>query len=199
MDSELTDQNVKNENKYKLAGYCAIASSILTLPCLAVVLLCGVRLGPMSILLPLNISLTVIVISCSFYALYRFKCYLNEYYQFHDIDIYVTLIIILSVIVNVVRVISDTTPAVGTLGLVAVIVLGFGCGLLAIALSVKLLNLPAPLHGMLKPYCYFTIAASICFMLFVLGPIGVILGAVTDFMLGMILLKPKEEIQVEFV
>lgn len=199
MDSALTDQNMKNENKYNLAGYCAIAGSILTLPFLVVALLCGMRIDPMSILLPLNVSLTVIVISCSLYALYRFKCYLNEYYQFHDIDTHVTLIIIIIPITNVIRILCDTIPAVGTLGLVAALVINFGFGLICIALSVKLLNLQVPLHGMLKPYCYFTIAASICFMLFFLGPIGAILGAVTNFMLGLILLKPKEEIQVEFV
>lgn len=206
MDSEQTDQELTKDNKYAFAGYCAITSSLLSLPFLAVHLICDAQLGPMAIIVPLNILLVIVLTSCSLYALYRFKCFLNEYYEFHDIDKYVMPLIILSVMAGIAGIFSSTAGVISQIGpnvkipsILVIIPICIVGGIICILFSVKLLNLPVSLHGMLKPYVYITIVAAVCFMVFLLGPVGVILGAVTDFMLGLILLKPKEEIQVEFV
>ena len=205
MHSELLDNDLEN-SKYKLAGYCAIASSILALPLLVVFLTCTTQIGPRAILVPVNISLIVIVTFCSLYAFYHFKCYLNEYYEFHDIDKYVLPIIIFSIMGSSIGIfnstagaISQTYPGLKILSTIATLAISISAGVISIVFSVNLLKLPVSLHGMLKTYVYITIAASICFMLFFLGPIGVILGAVTDFMLGIILLKTPEKLEVEFV
>ena len=206
MDSALTVQCVDNDNKYKFAGYCAITSSVLSLPMLAVHLICVTQIGPMAILVPANISLVVIITFCGLYAFYNFKCYLNEYYKFHDIDKYVMPLIIITIVGNMAGIfnstagaLSQTYPFLKVLSMIVTLAIVITAGIIGILFCVQLLKLPVSLHGMLRPYVYITIAAAICFMLFFLGPIGVILGAVTDFMLGLILLKPKEEIQIEFV
>jgi len=206
MDSELKNQDLTNDNKYRFAGYCAIISSLLSLPFLVVHLSCAAQVGQMTIIVPLNISLAVISAFCSLYAFYRFKCYLNEYYEFHDIDKIVMPLIILSVIGTLAGIFNSTVasfsqagPGLRLLSLMTIFAISITAGIIGIIFSIKLLSLPVELHGMLRPYVYISIAAAICFMLFFLGPIGVILGAVTDFMLGMILLKPAEEPAVEFV
>jgi hypothetical protein len=199
MDSALTDQNLDNKNKYKLAGYCAIICSILYLPWLVIVLTSVVRLDLKTMLLPFDISLSMIISLCGIYILYSFKSYLNEYYQFHDIDIYVMPLVILSFMTGTTAFISRMHSDSNLPILIATLALCFASGIISIIFCVKLMNLSVSLYGMLKPYVYLSIAAAICFMLFFLGPIAVILLAVADFILGLILLKPKEEIQVEFV
>jgi len=200
MDSELMDRSLENKNKYKLAAYCAFTSSILSLPYLIIAIIGDLKVGPTVILLPLSISLTFIVHFCSLYAFYRFKCFLNDYYEFHDIDIYVILLIILSIMgATAFAIYSRTGPNLKIPSFIAIVAISIVAGILGIVFSVKLLGLPVSLHGMLKPYVCITIVASICFMVIFLGPIAIVLGAVTDFMLGIILLKPKEEIEVEFV
>lgn len=199
MDSEIIDQGLSNENKYRFAGYCAIISSFLAIPHLIIHLMCDMQLEPITILLPLNILFTIIGSFCGLYAFYRFKCYLNEYYEFHDIDIYVMPIILLSIMGSTLAIFSQMGPAFKIPSIIAIFAICIAVGIIVILYSVRLLSLPVSLHGMLRPYAYITIAAAICFMLFILGPIGVILGAVTDFMLGVILLKSAEEATVEFV
>ena len=206
MDSEHKGQITRKGNKYTFAGLCAITSSLLSLPFLAIHLGCSVQLGSTAMIVTLNISLGIITTFCSLYALYRFKCFLNEYYEFHEIDKYIKPLIILSIMAcsagifsSLTGIISQTGPNLGIPSVLILIPISIAASIVAILFSIKLLNLPVPLHGMLNAYVYITIAAAICFMFYFLGPIGVILAGITDFMLGLILLKPKEEIQVEFV
>ena len=96
-------------------------------------------------------------------------------------------------------VISQADPGLKILFTIVTLVICIAGGIIGITLNVKLLNLPVSLYGMLKPYVCISIIATICFMLFFLGPIGAILSAVTNFMLGIILLKTPEKLEVEFV
>ena len=115
------------------------------------------------------------------------------------IDKLVMPIIILCAAITVIGLSGHIVPQFELLLMVLMAVSGGLAAIVLLFFSVLLLRLQVSLNGLLKPYAYATIAMCICFMIFFLIPIGMILASVTDFILGLILLKPKEEMQVDFV
>ena len=66
-------------------------------------------------------------------------------------------------------------------------------GILSILFSTRLLKLPYRFYGLLKHYCYITIASGVCFMMVILLPVGIVVGAVTDIILGIVFFRAAEE------
>ncbi|MCK5564141.1 MAG: hypothetical protein KAJ07_02750 [Planctomycetes bacterium] len=199
MDSVLTGQCMENKNIYKFAGYCAITSAVLYIPVCVVSIAYEIPSTSTPVLLPFIFIFSVVQAACSLYAFKRFRDYLNENYDFHAIDKLVMPIIILCAVLTVISLLGYIAPQLELLFMILMAVMGIAGAIVLIFYSVFLLRLEVSLNGLLKPYAYTMIAACICFMLFILIPIGMILAAVTDILLGLILLKPKEEMQVDFV
>lgn len=199
MDSALTVQNVKNENKYKLAGYCAIASAILYIPACVISILYEIPAISTPVLLPFIFIFGIGQTLCSLYAFKRFRDYLNENYDFHAIDKLVIPIILLCVAITVTSLSGYVVPQLELLFLGLMAITGITGAILLLIFCILLLRLQVSLNGLLKPYAYTMIAACICFITCILVPVGLILAAVTDFMLGIILLKTPEKLEVEFV
>jgi hypothetical protein len=51
----------------------------------------------------------------------------------------------------------------------------------------------------MKPYAYLNIVAGALFATFILAPIGLLVGAVGDLLMGLIMLRKGPEVQPEFV
>jgi hypothetical protein len=66
-------------------------------------------------------------------------------------------------------------------------------GILSILFAKRLLRLPYSLYGLLKPYCYVTLISGACFITVILIPVGIVTGAVTDFILGIIFFRAAEQ------
>jgi tellurite resistance protein TehA-like permease len=66
-------------------------------------------------------------------------------------------------------------------------------GILSIIFATRLLRFPGNLYGLLKPFCYTMIASGICFITIFLAPVGVIVGAVSDVILGIIFFRAAEQ------
>jgi hypothetical protein len=49
------------------------------------------------------------------------------------------------------------------------------------------------LYGLLKPFSYTNIVSGICFITFILAPLGIIAGAVADVILGVIFFRAAEQ------
>ena len=197
MHSELLDNDLEN-SKYKLAGYLAIATAVLLIPVTVITIMHDIPATYNPALLPFIIVFTVIMLFCGLYAFYRFKDFLNEYYDFHDIDKLVWPIMLLRIVVTLFSLLGKV-PDLKLIAGIMTIVTAIATVILLIIFCFILLRLKVSLHGLLKPYAYLTIALCICAMTFVLGIVAVILGVVTNFMLGIILLKTPEKLEVEFV
>jgi hypothetical protein len=65
--------------------------------------------------------------------------------------------------------------------------------------GIKLLELEDGLYGYLKPYAFLNIIAGVCFVTFILAPLGLLVGAAGDVIMGMILLKKGPVAQPDFV
>ena len=197
-------------NEFALAGWLAIAAAVLTLPMFGLGLFVDIigkrapEVAP-TILIP-YIAVALAHTVFSLYAFLRFRTLLNRRHDFHDVDSLVTAIVAGVILISLVGIPARVLATFDLVPLAAILVfLGFmviaavTLGVLSIIFAVRLLRLESDLNGMLKPYAYITIAAAICFTLFITAPLGMIIDAVGNVILGRIFLKPEAEVLPDFV
>ncbi len=200
---------VKNEspNSYRLAGWLAISSAALLIPGLILFLIYDIKPDKLALLLPFATLLMAVQTIFSIYALYRFKSYLNEYFDFHEVDILIIALICGNIAISftslsarIVLFLFGLPRLMVMVPAISIIVLiGIPTAICGIIFSVKLLNLQNNLHGLLKPLAYTNIAACLFFLTILLGSVGLLIAAACDVMLGIIFLKGKAESVPEFV
>jgi len=159
----------------------------------------GPALGPSDLLFIVFTGLGV-------YVLYMFRRLLNELYNFHEIDLLITISIWWGIIFQIsslalrgmfivlwpVSKMALTITYFSFMTIAMVII-----GIVDILIAVKLLKIKDALSDLLKAFAYLTIVAGILEVSIVLSPLAFLLIPVSCIILGMILLRGKEE--VEFV
>jgi hypothetical protein len=137
--------------------------------------------------------LMVVGLGLFLYIISSLKKLLNFRFQFRDVNSYISWLIWGNVILATLGLLSLGSRglewAMGILSIIAYIVLG----ILAILFAKRLLRLPGNLYGLLKPFCYMTIASGICLIIFFLLPAGILAGAVADAILGVIFFRAAEQ------
>jgi hypothetical protein len=173
------------------AGWVCIANAIFTIPAIVMSFFLesmegtGPRLAQ-AILIVVGLGLFVYILSF-------LKQLLNSRFLFHDVDIYISYLLWGNLSLSLFHLLSLVSPefewAVAVLSILAYIFFG----ILSLLFSTRLLRLPYRFYGLLKPYCYITIASGVCFMMVILLPVGIVVGAVTDVILGIIFFRAAEE------
>jgi len=193
-------EETKIDGRYAWAGWLAIASGVLLVPEVGLAVGLGF-LSPdlVSLVTPIHIVNLVIGI----YVLYMFRDLLNRKFDFHGVDLLVSVLIWTNVVFFFLGLIEflmglggswvggvELAFTVVTLGLFVIFCL------INIAFAISLLKMSDDLFGLLKPYAYLTIVASICGATILLSPFGLILSAVALVVLGMIFLNTKREAEI---
>lgn len=195
------------EENYKAAGWAAIASALLFV--LAFGLLLYDDLGkyptlnlpgsPVNIL-PMVILLDAISKVLLIYAWLRFRTLLNQPYQFHAIDTLIVVLLVGGVLLGAVSYLGRGLPELKVPVAVTGAIMAVTLGIIGIVTATRLLRLNGDLGGMLKPLAYTFMAASICFALVILTPVGLVLEVAVAILLGVTLLRGHEEPeQIEIV
>jgi|LQYC01.1.fsa_nt_gi hypothetical protein len=132
--------------------------------------------------------LEIISIAVYIFIFLTFKYLLNKHFKFHQVDSYITLMIIGGIALSLVSLLWVIPQFEKPLSIItALIVIPFG--IICAVFGIKLLQLPDDLYGMLRPLSYVTIGEGFCWGTVVLSPIGIILSAVSSILLGMIFFK----------
>jgi len=173
------------------AGWVSIANAIFTIPAIVMSFFLesmegtGPRLAQ-AILIVVGLGLFIYVLSF-------LKQLLNSRFLFHDVDIYISYLLWGNLSLSLFHLLSLASPefewAVAILSVLAYVFFG----ILSILFSTRLLKLPYRFYGLLKPYCYITIVSGACFMMVILLPVGIVIGAATDVILGIIFFRAAEE------
>ena len=174
-----------------LAGWLSITNALFAIPSVAMFWFLETMEGAgakisQAILMVVGLGLFLYIIS-------SLKKLLNFRFQFRDVNSYISWLIWGNVILAALSLLSLGSRgfewAMGVLSIIAYIVFG----ILAILFAKRLLRLPGGLYGLLKPFCYTTIASGICFITVFLLPAGILAGAVADVILGVIFFRAAEE------
>jgi len=198
-------------SEYTVAGWLAIAAAIITIPMLVAGIALEIVARAAPALTPILMLVYTIVVLChtgfSVYAFLRFRTMLNTRHRFHDVDALVTAIVIGVILLTLFMIpakalgliyAKDNLPVVIT-ALVVMVFFALTMSVLSIIFAIRLLRLESNLNGFLKPYAWITIAAAACFALFITAPLGLLLDAAGNIILGLILIKPPAEPVPEFV
>ena len=179
------------KEQLNLAGWLSITNALFAIPSIAMSWFLDSKdgIGPVIS----QAILTIVSLGLFLYIITYLRKLLNIRFKFHDVDIYISLLIWGNVIVSIFSLLflgsKILERTMNFLSLIAFIVFG----ILSILFARRLLRLPGNLYGLLKPYCYITIGSGICFITVFLAPLGIIAGAVTDVILGVIFFRAAEQ------
>jgi hypothetical protein len=137
--------------------------------------------------------LTLVSLGLFLYVIIFLKKLLNYRFQFHEVDIYISLLIWGNVILEIFSLLSLGSRGFEWLMNILSIVSFIVFGILAIIFATRLLRLSGNLYGLLKPFSYTNIVSGICFITVLLAPLGIIAGAVADVILGVIFFRAAEQ------
>jgi len=159
----------------------------------------GPVVGPSDLLF---LGFSVIII----YIAVMLRRYLNEFYNFHEIDSIITASIIWTVCFQVISLLLKGFMLLGWSGdrVVFLVIIGsilvianVSRGIIDIMKGVRLLKMPGCSDDLIKVYGYLSLVSGIAMASVILAPIGLLLIPVNVIVLGMIFLKEGE--CVEFV
>jgi hypothetical protein len=198
-----------SDNEFASAGWMAIAGAILTLPLMGMGIVLDVISKKVSTIHPLfpilYVGLGIAQAGLVIYAFYRFKSYLNERHQFHRTDALIMVIVAGAIVITTIGLTGKLFSSLGAptpvlLGFIAgLVVIGVPLGILSVIFGITLLDLQDNLGGYLKPYAFLNIIAGVCFATFILAPLGLLIDAVANVILGMIFLRKGPDAHPEFV
>jgi hypothetical protein len=179
------------KGQLNLAGWLSITNAIFAIPSIAMSWFLD-TIGGAGAKLSQAI-LTLVSLGLFLYVIIALRKLLNSRFQFHDVDIYISLLIWGNVVLAILSLLSLGSRrldwAMGILSIIAFIVFG----ILSIMFATRLMRLSNNLYGLLKPFSYTNIVSGICFITVFLSPVGIIAGAVADVILGVIFFRTAEQ------
>jgi len=174
-----------------LAGWLSMTSAIFSIPSIAMSWFLE-EMGGEGAKLSQAI-LTLVSLGLFLYVIISLKKLLNYRFKFHQVDIYISLLIWGNVILSALSLLALVSQGFESLMNILSIVSFIFIGILAIMFGTRLLQFPGNLFGLLKPFCYTTIASGICFITVFLASVGIIVGAVSDVILATIFFRAAEQ------
>src|SRR5512136_2441187 len=173
------------------AGWCSITNALIAIPSLAMswfletVKGIGPRLS--------QAILTVVGLGLFLFVIYSFRRLLNGRFKFHEVDIYITLMIWGNVVLAILSLSSLGTAQLESFMEIVTVAALIVFGILSIMFATRLLRLTGNLYGLLKAYCYTTILSGIFLVTVFLLPVAILAGAVADVILGVIFFRAAEQ------
>ena len=179
------------KGQLNLAGWLSITNAIFTIPAIAMSFFLESMEGTEARFV--QAVLVVVSLGLFVYILLSLKQLLNSRFRFHDVDIFISYLLWGNLSLSLFHILSlvnkEFESAVSILSVMAYIFFG----ILSIMFATRLLKLPDTLYGLLKPYCKITIVSGVCFITILLLPVGILAGAITDVILGVIFLRAAEQ------
>ena len=179
------------KEQLNLAGWLSITNALFAIPSIAM----SWFLDSMDGIGPVisQAILTIVSLGLFLYIISYLRKLLNIRFQFHGVDIYISLLIWGNVALATLSLLSLGSKGLEWVMNVLSVAAFIFFGILSIIFATRLLRLPGNLYGLLKPFSYAQIVCGICFITVFLFPAGIIAGAVADVILGVIFFRAAEQ------
>jgi hypothetical protein len=189
----------RGNNRYALAGWLAIAQSVLLVPEIGVAVLADTLLGTSPFVRIALAPIHVVSMIVGIYVLYMFRDLLGRRFGFHRTDSLLLVLIGANVVFIVLGVIGLVLGLLfgaieGLFDLLS-LVLFVPYNILVIALGIRLLSLEDDLFGLLKPFVFMTITSGVLAATVLLAPLGLLAHVAALIILGMVFLRAKGELE----
>ena len=183
----LTHGTMLSPKRLKTAGYLAMASALLTLPWF--LFTSNITNSQDPAIKTAEASMLVGGLALLIYLLLTFRQLLHHRYAFRHADKTISLLIQAAIVQVAAGLLSLAVPelaaAVRMFGIIMLVV----GGILHMMFGIWLLQLPASLGGMHRPYCYLNIVTGFALGTIILFPLGMLTSSIADVMLGTIFLQ----------
>jgi hypothetical protein len=166
------------------AGLLAMANAIMTIPWFIMTFMLGEKSGlwPKVANGAMQVTSTAIFV----FVVLTLRILLNRRHSFQGINVIIDWMVKANIVITVVSLAGiasrEIAEATGVLALILIVPLG----VLQLVMGLRLQQLPNDLNGLLRPFCYLNMITGISLASIILIPVGVIIGAVCDIMLGTI-------------
>ena len=187
-----------SNKELNLSGWMCVVAAVSTVP----LIVFGFYIGMVGEEITAFLSLTGFLLSAIYtvvfvYIYLQFKKLLNQHANFHDVDLYITLLIWINIISTLISHIPDLFPSTEIIFSIALFVMFIPMGIILIIMGIKLLKCEAEFNSKLKYFSYFTIAsgvllASVIFFLF-----SFVTSIITDIILAAIFFSEIDRERVE--
>ncbi len=179
------------KEQLNLAGWLSITNALFAIPSIAM----SWFLDSMDGIGPVisQAILTIVSLGLFLYIISYLRKLLNIRFQFHGVDIYISLLIWGNVALATLSLLSLGSKGLEWVMNVLSLAAFIFFGILSIIFATRLLRLSGNLYGLLKPFSYTQIVSGICFITVFLFPVGVIAGSVADVILGIIFFRAAEQ------
>jgi len=181
------DGTILSTKRLKTAGYLAMISALLTLPWLLFTLNIADRNDPA--IKAAEVSMLVVGLALLVYLLLTFQHLLHRRYAFHHADKTISLLIQAAIIQTAASLLGLAVPELAAAVRLFVFIMIVIAGILHMMFGIWLLQLPASLGGMHRPYCYLNIVTGFALATILLLPLGILTSCIVDVMLGTIFLQ----------
>jgi hypothetical protein len=179
------------KGQLNLAAWLSIVNAVISLPFIAMSMFLG-NMGGIGPRL-LQATLSLIGLGLFIYVLLSLRKLFNSRFQFHDADIYVTLLIWVEVVLVLLTLLSLGSDKMEFgMNILSTVVL-IPLGILIIMFGTRVLRLSQDLFGLKKPFAIAQIVTGIFFITVILFMLGIIASAVGDVILGIIFFRAAEE------
>ncbi len=179
------------KGQLNLAGWLSITSALFTIPDIVMSMYLDTIEGTGAKLS--QAMLTIVSLGLFIYIVSSLKKLINSRFQFHDVDIYISLLIWGNIALSIVSLLSLESRKMELAWNILSAISLVAFGILSIMFATRLLRLSGNLYGLLKAFCYTQIVCGICFITVILFPVGVIAGAIADVILGVIFFRAAEQ------
>lgn len=179
-----------SRRRLKTAGCLAMVSALLALPWFMFTSTSAFRSNPA--MRSMEAGMLVGGLALLFYLLLTLQQLLHRRYVFHEADKTISLILQASATRTANSLLGLAIPElevpVRMMGIILMVIVG----ILQMMFGIWLLQLPASLGGMHRPYCYLNIVTGFAVASILLLPFGMLTNCVADVMLGTIFLQATD-------
>ena len=188
------DQNtgVLTRDRLVGAGWAAMGNATLSMIPLVLFYLFGMEGGAVMGKLATE-GLTLLSAILTIFLLRTLRQLLNTRFKFHAVDEYVSVLIWGNIVTAVFTLLSLELSGIEEMAGMFTVFTFIFFGVVSIVFTTRLLRLNDSLFGLLKPFCYTTMGMGICFTTVILIPLGIVIGAASDIILGTIFFRASEQ------
>jgi hypothetical protein len=182
------------KNRFAVAGWMSIILAILTLPGSFMHLMIDIK--HIRWVLPFSVGFDIILLGITIYVLVKIRDWLNVTYDFHDLDSIIPMIIVGNIVVMPLAAAARVYDfGESYFYLIPIYGILAGLSILMIIFSARFLRVDGKMRGLKKPIAYIGITIAICFLTFILIPLGMVLGMAYNLLIGLAMLQsPQEEV-----
>jgi hypothetical protein len=174
------------EKDMKTAGWACVVSAVTTLPLSILAFFVGAAEAKTE-----GVILSITTLFLFIYILHSLRRLLNEEYNFHLVDSYITFLMGVSVVVTTIS--AAVTKPGAAFAIFALIAL-MSYGVVMIIFAITLMKLEDQLAGLLKPFCYLCIAQGVCKASIILIPLGLLVSMAADIVLALIFFRTADKV-----